>query len=326
MNTSKGNGKNVSVLVLDFWKTMQEGFDMELIAGKTGLDHKRILEAAINRPGLALTGFYDNFSWKRIQMFGLAENAYLSSLNKKEREKSLDDFFASKIPCLIIARNKKVFPEVIALADKYETPVFRSKMITKHLINGATIIMENMMAPRVKIQGTMVEFMGVGVLIEGRPGIGKSETALSLIRKGAALVADDITAIRVDSAGSIIGSAVNVTRYHMEIKGIGIIHVPSLFGVASVRGEKKLDLIVSLCRQGEVDDAELRVEYTNRVRELLGVRIPNVMISVRPGRDIANIVEVAALNHKLLSLGHDAAKELDHKLMDLMAGGKDVSE
>ena len=176
-----------------------------------------------------------------------------------------------------------------------------------------------------KAQGTMIELMGIGVLIEGKPGMGKSEAALALIRKGAALVSDDITLLRVDSAGSVIGSPVNVTRYHMEIRGIGIIHVPSLFGVASVREEKKLDLVATLCEPGTRDDED-RSGSVMRTRSILGISLPQVMIPVAPGRDLANVIEAAALDQKLRRLGHDAAKELDEKLMSLMTGTKMVSE
>lgn len=315
-----------SVPVVDFFNTGCEELKMELIAGESGLKHRKILEAAINRPGLGLTGFYDHFSWKRIQIIGLAEFTYLSSLVKQERGKRLDEFFSKKIPCVIVSRNQKIFPELKTLGDEYGVPVFRTAMITKHFINAATILMENLTAPRVNVQGTMVEIMGIGVMIEGRPGIGKSETALKLIRKGAVLISDDMTAIRVDSTGSIIGSAVSVTRYHMEIKGIGIIHVPSLFGVASVRNEKKLELLVTLTRPEDVCDEDLTMDYTKRTRRILDVDVPQVIIRVIPGRDLANVVEVAALDYKLRSLGHDAAKELDVKLMSKLTEGKDASE
>jgi HPr kinase/phosphorylase len=204
-------------------------------------------------------------------------------------------------------------------------PVLRTKMITKHFVNAATILMENLMAPRTNLQGTMVEIMGIGVLLEGRPGMGKSELALGLIRKGAALVADDITALRVDSAGAVLGSAMGVTRYHLEIRGLGIIHVPSLFGVASVRGEKKLDLVVTLCEPRDFEQED-RSGHSRRTRAILGVSVPQVLIPVTPGKDLANVVEAAALDQKLRELGHDAAKELDATLIAKMTGGQIGSE
>jgi HPr kinase/phosphorylase len=181
------------------------------------------------------------------------------------------------------------------------------------------------MAPRVNVQGTMVEIMGIGVLIEGRAGTGKSETALGLIKRGHALVSDDVTAMRVDSSGQVYGSPVNVTRYHMEIRGVGIIHVPSLFGVAAVREEKKLDLIATLFTPGERENEE-RGGGQRVTRNMLGSAIPQIWVRVVPGRDLVNVIETAALDFKLRRLGHDAAKELDDRLMKLMTGGKQGSE
>ena len=313
-----------SVAVESFLETGKESLKMELIAGSSWLKH-RILEAAINRPGLALSGFFRYFAHRRIQVMGLAEYAYLSSLEEREREKRLRDFFEKKIPCVVITRGRRVFPEIVGLSEKFRVPVLRTKMITKHFVNAATIIMENLMAPRMKTQGTMVEIMGIGVLIEGKAGMGKSETALALIRKGHALVSDDITALRLDSSGAVIASPVSVTRYHMEIRGVGIIHVPSLFGVASVRGEKRLDLVATLCEPGAFDEED-RSGETKRTRELFGVEIPRVFLPVAPGRDLANVLETAALDQKLRSLGHDAEKELDEKLRAVMSAGRNGSE
>jgi HPr kinase/phosphorylase len=255
---------------------------------------------------------------------GLAEYAYLSSLTEEERGRRLREFFARKIPCVVVARNKRVFPVVAALGEEFAVPILKTRMITKHFVNAATIIMENLTAPRLTVQGTMIEIQGIGVLIQGKTGMGKSETALALIRKGASLVSDDITALRLDSAGSVIGSAVSITRYHMESRGLGIIHVPSLFGVASVRGEKKLDLIVTLRKADAVETD--KYPESRRMRDVLGVSIPEVSIPVAAGRDLANMVEAAALDQTLKGLGHDAVKELDEKLMAVMRGSKVGSE
>jgi HPr kinase/phosphorylase len=255
----------------------------------------------------------------------MAEYSYLQSLAPDERSVRLRQFFARKMPCVILGRSKRPFREIVDLAEEFRTPVLRSKMITKHLINAATIILENLTAPRAKAQGTMLEIQGLGVLIEGKPGMGKSETALALIQRGGALVSDDITALRLDSAGSVLASAVDVTRFHMEIRGVGIVHVPSLFGVASVRGEKRLELVVTLCKFSEMETGNANL-YTHGTRRFLGVEIPCVHIPIAPGRDIANVVEAAALDQKLRVLGHDAEKELDENLMALMQRGRNGSE
>lgn len=316
--------KQHSVSVRTFLERSGEHLGLELVAGEKGLD-KKIGEAAINRAGLALTGFFEHFANKRIQVLGLSESTYLSSLEERERRLRLKEFFEQKIPCILVARGKRALPEICELADEYHVPVMRTKAITKHLINAATIIMENLMAPHMKVQGTMMEIMGVGVLIDGPPGIGKSDTALSLIKQGHALVSDDVTEVRLDSSGSVIAAPVSVTRYHMEIRGLGIIHVPSLYGVASVRHEKRLEMVVTLCSADKRED-EYRGGEPGHFRKVLGVHIPQLTIAVTPGRDIANIVEAAALNMKLKRLGHDAEKELDEKLVALMTGSRAVSD
>jgi len=298
--------------------------EIELVAGKAGLDRK-IAEITINRPGLAMTGFFEHFPHRRLQVLGLAEYAYLSSMTESEQEERLRRFFERRIPCVVLARGKKDFPALVSLAEEFRTPLLRTRKVTKHFVNAATIVMENLTAPRVKAQGTMLEIQGIGVLIEGKPGMGKSETALALIRRGGALVSDDVTSLRLDSAGSVLGAAVDVTRFHMEIRGVGIVHVPSLFGVASVRGEKKLELVVTLCDPSECEPGGRNFSERG-MRSFLGVAVPRVFIPVAPSRDIANVVEAAALDQKLRTLGHDAEKELDANLMALLSRGRDGSE
>ena len=209
---------------------------------------------------------------------------------------------------------------MIALGNEFGVPVMRSTLITGRFINAATILMEDLRAPRTTMHGTMVDILGIGVLITGKAGVGKSETALSLIMKGHSLVADDLTALRLDSPGTVMACAFNVTRYHLELRGVGIIHVPSLFGVASVRGQKKLDLVITLEKMDLDSGGDTRgkgVKTTN----ILGVEIPHVVIPVAPGRDIAGLVEAATLDQMLKRLGHDAEKELDEKLIASMIKG-----
>ena len=323
MTKREASGK-CSVRVADILEAGAERLKLEVVAGQSGLSHL-IREGAINRPGLGLAGFFKHFPERRIQVIGLAEHAYLESLSAVERAERSEALFAKRVPCIVFTRGKRVQPEIQVLAEKYKVPVLRTPLITKHFVNAATIVMENLRAPRLKVQGTMVEIMGIGVLIEGRSGLGKSDTALALVRRGHSLVADDITAVRRDTAGSIIASPVKVTQYHMEIRGLGIIHVPSLFGVASVREEKKLDLVVTLREPGaEIANEEDPGTYPSR--DILGVSIAQVTVVVHAGRDISNIVETAALNMKLRRLGHDAEKELDERLMALLSEGRDASE
>jgi len=314
---SEGGGTRNIVTVADFLKVGRERLELELVAGGDGVN-RRIEEAAMNRPGLALTGFFQYFAPRRIQILGHAEMAYLASLPEPERVDRLRQLFSHHMPCMVVTRRHRVLPELLKLAEEFRICVLRTPLITKHFINGATLIMENLTAPRVVMQGTMVEILGVGVLLVGKAGVGKSETALALIKKGHCLVSDDVTALRVDSSGNVIASPVGVIRYHMEIRGLGIIHVPSLFGVASVRNEKKLDLVINLCSPDMIASEDRSGQDMVR-RTILGVEIPSLELPVAPGRDVANIVEVAALDHMLKLLGHDAAKELDAKLISVLS-------
>lgn len=306
----------MAVTVTDFYQEACQKDPMALVAGKRGLS-KHIAEPAINRPGLALAGFFRHFAFRRIQVLGMAESEYLATLKDGQRRSVLRTLFQSHIPCLVVTRNRKVLPEIIDLADELDVPIMRSRLITGVFINMATMVMEKLMAPRIVVQGTMMDIMGVGVLIEGEPGIGKSEAALSLIERGHAIVADDVTVLRRVNDWTIIGSSAPVTRYHIEIHGLGIIHVPSLFGVASVKDEEALDMIVTLRKADKIQDCELGV--TSQSRNVMGVDVPVVTIPVAPGRGLADVIEVATLNRKLKRLGHDAAKELDQKLISAMS-------
>ncbi|OGV41415.1 MAG: HPr(Ser) kinase/phosphatase [Lentisphaerae bacterium GWF2_57_35] len=309
--------KTVELTVQQFFESGHETLGLKIVGGGPNLD-RIIREIALNRPGLALAGFFQYFAYRRIQVIGLAEIAYLKSLTQEEQNERLDKFFSKQIPCIVVTRNRQLMPNVLKRAEAFGVPVLRTAMITGAFINAATIMMENLCSPRVRAQGTMVDILGIGVLLEGEPGIGKSETALALIERGHSLVADDITVLRRDNAGAILGSAVEITRYHMEIRGLGIIHVPSLFGVASMRSEMKLDLIIRLHHpQGDVEDDRtgLAVQY----RDVLNTKIPFITLPVGAGRDMAHVVEVAALNQKLKQLGHDAAKELDEKMMMVLS-------
>ena len=322
MSDSTG-GKGI-VTVADFLKAARTRLDVEVVAGAEGAG-RRIDEPAMNRPGLALTGFYQYFAPRRIQILGHAEMAYLAALTEGERYERLKQLFSHHIPCVVVTRRHRVLPELLKLAEEFRIAVLRTPLITKNFINGATLVMEDLTAPRMVMQGTMVEILGVGVLLVGRAGIGKSETALALIKKGHSLISDDVTSLRVNNSGAVIGAPVGVTRYHMEIRGLGIIHVPSLFGVAAVRNEKRLDLVISLCSPDAVA-AEDRSGQTPQVRTILGVNVPGIEIPVAPGRDVANIVEVAALDQLLKRLGHDAAKELDEKLISVLSGETKADE
>ncbi|MCF7818916.1 MAG: HPr(Ser) kinase/phosphatase [Kiritimatiellales bacterium] len=295
-----------------------ERLSLSVIAGEEHLN-KKLPEIAMNRPGLALTGFFQYFANQRLQIFGLAEFTYLKSLPSPEKYQRLKELFEQQIPGIVITRNRKIPSEIIELAETFKVPVMRTPMVTMNFVNECTVLLEKLAAPRERIQGTTMEIMGIGVLLRGDPGIGKSETALSLIERGYSLVSDDVTEIRRTSRGRIVCWANEVTRYHMEIRGLGIIHVPSLFGVSSIRRQTELDVVIDLKQpSGNEDRTGVYPEFV----ELMGISIPCLTLPVRSGRDMANIVEVAALNQKLKELGHDAAKELDDRVIDRLTKGR----
>ena len=306
-----------NLTVRQFYEAGRESLALEVECGEGFLD-RRVEEEALNRPGLALAGFFKYFAKRRMQVFGLAEQTYVNSLTHEERLDRLGGIFRRQVPALVLTRSRRACEDMHRLALEHGTPILRSSLITGRFMNAATVLLENLTAPRLRVHGTMVEILGIGVLIEGDPGIGKSETALNLIERGHSLVSDDITVLRRGSENSILGSAVEITRYHMEIRGLGIIHVPSLFGVAAMREESRVDLIVRLQRMTSEMEHD-RAGLTPQSREVLGARIPLVTLPVAAGRDMAHVVEVAALNQKLKNLGHDAVKELDEKLMGILA-------
>ena len=298
----------------------EERLDLSLASGAEGLS-RVIVEPVVHRPGLALAGFLGHFAKKRIQVVGMAEYAYLSTLPEDVRVERFEALFAQKIPCMVFARGKRVFPEVLRVSEREGVAVLKSGMVTWHFMHNATFLLEELHAQRCKVHGTMVEVAGVGVLIEGAPGLGKSETALGLVKRGHALVADDLTVLRRDSNDNLIGSAMAVTQYYMEVRGIGIIHVPSIFGVSAVRGEKQVDLVVTLKRQGEADAELDRTGIEELRRSFLGTDVPQRVIPVAPGRDLVNLVETAAQEHKLRLSGFVAVRELDARIKRHHAGG-----
>jgi HPr kinase/phosphorylase len=300
---------------------------MELVAGEGGLA-RLIREPTINRPGLALSGHYSYFAGKRVQIIGSAELSYLENLPADAREGCLSRFFSTNFPCLVIARQttkKKRSPKrrsdapalIARFGEKAGVPVFRTPMITMKFINAATIALETDFAPRKSEHGSMVDIMGIGVLVRGDSGIGKSECVLSLLGLGYSLVSDDITRFRSVEGRQLIGTSAELTRFHMEVRGIGIISVASLFGVRSTRLEKTLDLVVTLRDYLEMEEVDRHGLQQNKYT-ILGIDIPHVIIPVRSGRDIGRLVEVAALDQKLKSQGTNSALEFNQRLIRMM--------
>ena len=320
----KGNESGRAFTVADFYEAGRESLALTLVAGGANLG-REIEEPIVNRPGLALTGFFEHFAWKRLQLIGQAEMAYLRSLTPAERRKRLMSLLEHKAFCFICTNGQKPTAAEIKLAEENGAVILASPLKTRVFANRCTFVLEKLGAPATTVYGTMVEVCGLGVLFEGDPGLGKSETALGLIKRGHALVADDLTCIRKDVGNNLLfGSASDSTAGYMEIRGIGIMHIPSLFGVSAVRGEKRLQLIVSFRMLDDVRGEIDRIGQTRRVKTILGVDVPNIIIPVSEGRDLVNLVETAAMQQKLLMTGRDPVFDLSERLR-LRAGAAEAA-
>ena len=300
-----------------FYTEQASDLELQLVAGANGL--KRIIrEPTVNRPGLVLAGFTRYFASKRVQVIGNAEATFLKSLSSEIRTKRYADLFSYKIPCVVYSRDLKPDKLFLQAAEKADVPVFQCPFITMKFINLATLALEMLFAPRGTDIGSMVDILGIGVIIRGESGIGKSETVLALIDRGYSLVSDDITRVTLIDGHEVVGTSAELTRNHMEVRGIGIINVAAMFGVKSIRQEKRVDLVVTLKTWNEVADVD-RLGMDDEFVKILGVDIPNVTIPVRPGRDLARLIEVAAFQTKLKSSGHNPAKELNDRLIAQMS-------
>lgn len=282
-------------------------------------DLKRVIrEPTVNRPGLALSGFTRYFAYKRMQVMGHAEVFYLRELRMEEREARYAYLFAYKIPCIVYSRSLKPDKQLLLAAEQTGVPVFQTPLVTMKFINLATLSLEMMFAPRATELGSMVDILGVGAIIRGESGIGKSEAVLALIERGYSLVADDVVKAVLVDGREVLCTSAELTRDHMEVRGIGIINVASMFGVKAIRKEKTLDLIITLKQWEDVKDVD-RLGVEQEFIKVLDVDIPHVTIPVRPGRDIARLIEVAAFQTKLRKSGYNAAEELNRRLIAQMA-------
>jgi HPr kinase/phosphorylase len=317
MSSGRDQRKNIPVVTVEsFYQAHAEKLQLKLEGKRVGF-HRKIREPTINRPGLALSGFYSYFAEKRVQVLGAAEQSYLQSLSARQRTQRFRRLCAQKIPCLVTSRGAHLDADLLAVAEQQQVAVFRTPMVTMRFINAATIAMEVDFSPTVTEFGSMVDILGVGVLIRGQSGIGKSECVLGLIERGYSLVADDVTRVKSFEGRELMATAPDLTRYHMEVRGIGIINVASIFGIGSIRIEKRLDMVVTLQDWQELEEVD-RIGIDQEFYEILKLKVPHVTIPVRPGRDIARLVEVAAMDQKLKGLGRNSAAEFNDKLLNLM--------
>ncbi len=320
------NQKNVtpSVTVDQLVAEHDQELQLHPIGGAHNLNRK-IKEPTVNRPGLALVGYKKYFASKRVQVFGSVETTYLRSLSPQDRAERYKWIFNTHIPCVVFSRNLNPDKALLEAAEKANVPVFKTPLITMRFINLATLALEMMFAPRCNYIGGMVDILGVGVIIRGDSGIGKSEAVLALVERGYSLVADDITIVtRIDNH-YIVGTSNEMTRNLMEIRGIGIIDVAAMFGVRSFRTEKQVNLVVTLAHWDKLKEID-RLGIDNNYIEILDVEIPHITIPVRPGRDLARLIEVAAFQTKLKMSGINTAKALSERLVNKMTRDRPTKE
>lgn len=281
-------------------------------------DTVMLIHPDVNRPALQLTGFFDHFDKDRVQIIGYVENAYLETLTPERRHKVFNDLLSVKIPCLLYSRGMAPDEDVLELCNYYGVPCMVSEKTTSDLMAEVIRWLNVKMAPMISIHGVLVDVFGEGVLIMGESGIGKSEAALELIKRGHRLVSDDVVEIRRVSDETLIGSAPDITRHFIELRGIGIIDVKTLFGVESVKDTQSIDMVIKLeewDKDKEYDRLGLEDQYT----EFLGNKIVCHSIPIRPGRNLAIIVESAAVNYRQKKMGYNAARELYKRVQANMA-------
>jgi HPr kinase/phosphorylase len=293
-------------------KTLMDEFHLEPVCMTDSAGDIEVTTSDVNRPGLQLSGYMEYFGTDRIQIIGKVEMTYLASLSPQERRKRLDDYFRTGFPCLVIARDQDPFPEMVEASEKYSIPILKTKDITSRFMSGLIRYLNVMLAPRISQHGVLVEVYGEGVLILGESGAGKSETALELVKRGHRLIADDLVEIRRFSDTTLLGSAPENIRHLIEIRGIGIVDVKHLFGMGAVKMQESINLVINLelWKEGKMYD---RLGLEDQFADILGISVPSLVIPVRPGRNLAIIVEVAAMNHRQKKMGYNAARFLSER-------------
>ena len=300
------------VKVQDFIKTL----NLQVLS-PTSREEWDIPSVELNRPGLQFVGFYEHFAFERPQVVGLVEMTYLESLSEEERRARLEQYFSYPIPCVIFCRGMMPTADILVLAKEHDVALLRSEEMTTKFTVNAMNYLNRVLAPRSTLHGVLVDVYGVGILITGESGVGKSETALELVKRGHQLVADDVVDISKVNDKRLVGESPETIRHFMEIRGIGIIDIRAMYGIGSVMMSRSIDLVIHLEHWKE-KKAYDRLGLSEDFTTIMDVRIPQVVLPVRPGRNLAIIIEVAARNFSLKKMGYSAAKELDRRLNEMM--------
>ncbi len=293
-------------------KDIIEKFNLELISGEEGIN-KPISTSDLSRPGIELAGYFEYYPAERLQLLGKTELTFFNQLSAYERRNRMEQLCTDITPAIIVTRDQEVPEELIEASNRESVPILRSPMTTTRLFSRLTNYLESKLAPTTAIHGVLVDIYGMGVLITGKSGVGKSETALELVKRGHRLVADDCVEIRQEDQDTLIGNAPNLIEHLLEIRGVGIINVMTLFGAGAVRNFKKISLIINL-ELWEKNKHYDRLGLEDETQRIIDTDVPRLTVPVRPGRNLAVIIEVAAMNFRLKRMGVNAAQQFSTKL------------
>lgn len=300
--------------LLDLELTEHDALNLRCIGGRAGLTRK-IEVPDLNRPGLALNGFYENFANQRVQIFGRGETAYLFKLAEEGKSDTIAELFSREIPCVVFTHNQKPTDVFAHIAEESGCPILQTDLSTSEFSGRLIRALSNVFAPRETLHGVLVEVFGIGLLLRGDSGVGKSEAALELVERGHRLVADDSVEVRCVAGNILMGEAANkALGHHMELRGLGIINITHLFGVGAIRDTKQIQLVVDL-EEWDSSKTYDRIGAEETRTEVLGVHVPQLLIPVKPGRNIPIIVETAAMNERLKKMGYFSAREFNQSVL-----------
>lgn len=298
-------------------KDIVEAFGLELISGEEGIN-RPIVTSDLSRPGLEIAGFFDYYPADRVQLLGMTEMSFFNRLNEPERIQRMEELCRDFTPGIIITRGQEVPVELIEASERESVPVMRSNMKTTRLYSRLTNFLESRLAPTTAVHGVLVDIYGLGVLITGKSGVGKSETALELVKRGHRLVADDCVEIRQEDQDTLVGNAPDLIEHLLEIRGLGIINVMTLFGAGAVRSNKKISIVINL-ELWEKNKQYDRVGLDEEKMKIIDTEVTKITVPVRPGRNLAVIIEVAAMNYRLKRMGVNAAEQFSDRLNHAIA-------
>ena len=290
-------------------KKFTDEFELENLTHDIDIEERMLKQKFVNRPALQLTGFFDHFDNTRIQIIGRIEHTYMKNQSKETRIEILDKLFSYRFPCMVFCKSLLPFSETFAIAEKYSVPIFGTSYGASELYSEAIRWLNTEFAEKITMHGVLVDVYGVGLLIIGESGIGKSEAALELVKRGHRLVADDAVEIRRTAQTTLYGQSPENIRHFIELRGIGIINARKLFGMGAIKLQEKIDMVINL-EQWDSSKVYDRMGLDNEYMKILGVEVPTLTIPVKPGRNLAVIIEVAAMNNRQKKMGYNAAREL----------------